>query len=42
MYILRAKKEHAVYNREVKVTGGGDAPPDLSEDTKVIMDFIKN
>ncbi|KAK3892659.1 hypothetical protein Pcinc_003452 [Petrolisthes cinctipes] len=37
-----AKKEHTIYNRELRKTGGGDPPPPESEDTKFIMDFIKD
>ncbi|KAK4308441.1 hypothetical protein Pmani_019862 [Petrolisthes manimaculis] len=36
-----AKKDDTSYRRECKLTGGGKSPPDLSEDTKIIMDFIK-
>ncbi|KAK4310298.1 hypothetical protein Pmani_018117 [Petrolisthes manimaculis] len=37
-----AKKEHTLYNRELRKTDGGDPPPPESEDTKFIMDFIKD
>ncbi|KAK3884662.1 hypothetical protein Pcinc_011076 [Petrolisthes cinctipes] len=37
-----AKKEHTIYNRELRNTGGGDPPPPESEDTKFIMDSIKD
>ncbi|KAK3890531.1 hypothetical protein Pcinc_005505 [Petrolisthes cinctipes] len=30
-----------MYNRKLRKTGGGDPPPPESEDTKIIMDFIK-
>ncbi|KAK3869744.1 hypothetical protein Pcinc_024972 [Petrolisthes cinctipes] len=38
----RAKKEHTMYNRELRKISGGDLSPPKSEDTKVIMDFIKD
>ncbi|KAK3881385.1 hypothetical protein Pcinc_014161 [Petrolisthes cinctipes] len=37
-----AKKENTLYRRECKLTGGGKHPPDVTEDTKIIMDFIKD
>ncbi|KAK4306157.1 hypothetical protein Pmani_021999 [Petrolisthes manimaculis] len=39
---MRAKKDDTSYRRECKLTDGGKSPPDLSEDTKIIMDFIKD
>lgn len=42
MYIFRAKKEDTAQRRGCRLTGGGKAPPDPSEDSKIIMDFLKD